>query len=131
MAEAPGAGSAGGQQETRDGPHLRPSFLLSERPPIAGGDGKDAGCQADTPPSSRQQLFRRSGSGRAAIVRACSSISTLAIPTVVQPTLSLSSIISRATQALRTPLTCAWKPETAALAQQVGATPRRAIERQS
>src|SRR5215471_3345762 len=64
MAEAPGAGSAGGQQETRDGPHLRPSFLLSERPPVAGGDGRDAGCQADTPPGSGQQVFRRSGSRR-------------------------------------------------------------------
>ena len=58
MAKAPGAGSMGGQQETRDGPHLRPSFLLSERPPIAGGDGWDAGCQADTPPGNRQQVFR-------------------------------------------------------------------------
>jgi len=64
MAEAPGTGSAGGQQETRDGPHLRPSFLLSERPPIASGDGKDAGCQADTPPGSGQQVFRRSASRR-------------------------------------------------------------------
>ncbi|HEY3034832.1 MAG TPA: IS110 family transposase [Streptosporangiaceae bacterium] len=62
MAEAPGAGSAGGQQETRDGPHLRPSFLLSERPPVASGDGRDAGCQADTPPGSGQQVFRRSAS---------------------------------------------------------------------
>ncbi|HSZ28809.1 MAG TPA: hypothetical protein VK784_03505, partial [Pseudonocardiaceae bacterium] len=60
--EAPGAGNAGGQQETRNGPHLRPSFLLSERPPVAGGDGKDTGCQADTPPGSGQQVFRRSGS---------------------------------------------------------------------
>jgi hypothetical protein len=59
MAEAPGAGSAGGQQETRDGPHLRPSFLLSEPPPAAGGGGRDAGCQADTPPGSGQQVFRR------------------------------------------------------------------------
>ena len=65
MAEAPGAGSAGGQQETRDGPHLRPSFLLSERPPVAGGDGTDAGCQADTPPGCGQQVFRRSESRRA------------------------------------------------------------------
>src|ERR1035441_1560848 len=59
MAEAPGTGSTGGQQETRDGPHLRPSFLLSERPPVASGDGKDAGCQADTPPGSGQQVFPR------------------------------------------------------------------------
>jgi hypothetical protein len=64
MAEAPGAGSAGGQQETRDGPHLRPSFLLSERPPIASGDGSDAGCQAATSPGSGQQVFRRSASRR-------------------------------------------------------------------
>src|SRR5215831_18053542 len=71
MAEAPGAGSAGGQQETRDGPHLRPSFLLSERPPVAGGDGRDAGCQADTPPGSGQQVFRRSGSVAAANARSC------------------------------------------------------------
>src|SRR5262245_30526826 len=59
MAEAPGAESAGGQQETRDGPHLRPSFLLSEPPPVAGSDGADAGCQAATPPGSGQQVFRR------------------------------------------------------------------------
>src|SRR6516162_11185129 len=57
MAEAPSAGRAGGQQETRDGPHLRPSFLLSERPPVAGGGGKDAGCQTDRPPGSGQQVF--------------------------------------------------------------------------
>src|SRR6266566_9250798 len=64
MAKAPGTGSAGGQQETRDGPHLRPSFLLSERPPVASGDGRDAGCQAATPPGSGQQVFRRSASRR-------------------------------------------------------------------
>lgn len=64
MTEAPGAGSAGGQQETRGGPHLRPSFLLSERPPIAGSDGNYAGGQADTPPGHRQQVFHRSGSRR-------------------------------------------------------------------
>src|ERR1700730_11735533 len=70
MAESPGAGSAGGQQETRDGPHLRPSFLLSERPPVAGGDGRDAGCQADTPPGCGQQVSAGQAPVAAAIVRA-------------------------------------------------------------
>jgi hypothetical protein len=44
--------------------HLRPSFLFSERPPGAAGAGRDADCQADTPPGSGQQVFRRSASRR-------------------------------------------------------------------
>lgn len=59
----------------------------------------------------RQAAGNRFSAGQAtvaaAIVRARSSISTLEIAIVVQPAHSSSSLISRAAQALRTPLTCA------------------------
>jgi hypothetical protein len=72
--------------------NVRPSFLLSERPPVVGDDGTGAVSQPDTPPDRRQQVFPPGQVPvAAAIVRACSSVSTLAIPTVVQPALSSSS----------------------------------------